>query len=123
MWPILMTGLLLFFVYEGIRGSEKIASIFGRFGRGVYERTNIPSRALKRIEHIEEMLERTSDKLECATTYLMIDAEWHQETNVIIAENCARVVGLLPQRIPFTEFSRRWDDGWRPGEGLRLLEG
>ncbi|RAV17528.1 hypothetical protein DQP57_00445 [Mycobacterium colombiense] len=109
-----MAGVLGLFLYELIKTSETVARIFGKAGRAVYDRVNAPRRTLRRVEHIEELLSQTSDKLECATTYLVIDADYHHQEDIILAENCPGVFRLLPKRIPFTEFSRKWQEGWRP---------
>lgn len=115
MWPIVLAGILGFFVYEAIKASEQVARIFGGLGRRVHERAVAPRKTLDRVKHIEDMLLSTSDKLECATSYLVVDADYHNHADIIIAENCPRVFQLLPKRMPFSEFSRRWqEDGWRP---------
>lgn len=115
MWPIIMVGILGFFVYQAVKASETVALTFGKIGRSIHERAIAPRRTLKRVEHIEQLLTQASDKLECATAYLVMDAEYHNDSDIIIAENCPGVFKLLPHRISFTEFSRRWnEEGWRP---------
>lgn len=102
-------------VYEAVKASEAIARVFGRVGHAIHERAIAPRRTLRRVEHIEEILERTSDKLECATSYLVIDAEYHHEADVLIAEHAPAMLRILPRRMSFVDFSRKWtEDGWRP---------
>ena len=114
MWPVILMGILGFFVYEAIRGSEKIASVFGHVGQRIYDRASAPRKALSHIEHIEDLLNAASDKLECTTTYLVLDAEWHHQADLIIAESYPQILQRLPKRLPYTEFSRKWGEGWRP---------
>jgi hypothetical protein len=118
MWPIILAGILGFFLNWAIKASETVAGHFGRFGRAIHHRANAPHRVAQRIEHIEEVLERTSDNLECASTYLVLDAEYHHQEDVIIAENCPNVIKLLPKRMPFSDFARLWKTGWRPDNGF-----
>ncbi len=42
------------------------------------------------------------------------NAEWHRESDLIIAEMAPGVTKLLSARIPYTEFVRKWKEGWRP---------
>lgn len=114
-WPIIAGGVLMVVVYEAVKASEAIARVFGRVGHAIHERAIAPRRTLSRVEHIEEILERTSDKLECATSYLVIDAEYHHEADVLIAEHAPAMLRILPRRMSFVDFSRKWtEDGWRP---------
>ncbi|WP_202376232.1 hypothetical protein [Mycobacterium intracellulare] len=104
-----MAGVVGFFLYEAIKASENVARVFGKLGKAIRNRT-----MGKRLEKIEEVLLHTSDKLECATSYLVIDADYHHQADMIVAENHPSLFRLLPKRMPFTEFSRMWDEGWRP---------
>lgn len=114
-WPIIIAGIVGFFAYQLIKASETVAHTFGTIGRHIHERAIAPRRTAKKVEHIEQILLQTSDSLECATAYLVTDAEYHHASDIIIAENCPGVFNLLPKRISFTEFSRRWkEEGWRP---------
>ena len=114
-WPILAGGVIMVVIYEAVKASETIARVFGKIGKAIHERAVAPRRTEKRVEHIEEILERTSDKLECATSYLVLDAEYHHEADVIIAEHAPAVLRILPKRMSFVDFSRKWmDEGWRP---------
>jgi hypothetical protein len=101
-------------LWHAIRGSEAVAAKFGKVGRGIHERHAAPRRVLSKVAHIEELLNQTSDKLECATTYLVLDADYHHKSDIIIAERCPGVMTLLPKRMPYTEFSMLWSTGWRP---------
>jgi hypothetical protein len=112
MWPILMAGILGFFLYEAIKTSESVARLFGKIGKHIHEIAITPRRTLARIESIEQILDRTTDTLECATSYLVIDADYHHHADVILAER--GVTMLLPKRIPYSDFRQRWSDGWRP---------
>lgn len=114
MWPLFMATALAFFIYQAVKASETVAQAFGRLGRHIHERAIAPRRTLKRIEHIEQLLTQTSDKLDCATTYLVMDAEYHHESDILIAEKCPGIIRLMPPRVSYTEFSHRWKEGWRP---------
>lgn len=116
MWAlVVLPGVLGFFLFEVIKASEAVARVFGRVGRAIHERAVAPRRTLKRVEHIEQILERTTDKLECATSYLVIDAEYHHESDILIAEHAPAMLRILPRRMSFSEFAKRWtEDGWRP---------
>lgn len=114
MWPIILTGILGFFLFEAIKTSESVAGLFGRVGRYINNRGTGASRLLKRIDHIEHMLQQTDEKLEVAVTYLVIDADWHHTSDMLIAENNPTLFRLLPKRMPYTDFYRRWQEGWRP---------
>lgn len=115
-WPaIILPGIIAFFAYEVIKGSEKFASLFGRIGRRIHERATAQKKTLLTVERIEHALEQATDNLECATAYLVtVDAPWHLEANVIIAEEAPHVFSLLPPRIPFIDFKRKWREGFRP---------
>lgn len=113
-WQIIIWGIAAFFavqvyhfIAQVIKGSEGVAKLFGRVGVRMHNNAGEDRRILKRLE-------RSSDKLECATAYLVDDAEWHDEADDIIDEHCPRVMRLLPKRIPFEEYAHRWRDGWRP---------
>lgn len=109
MWPLIIAGVIGFFLFEAIKASENVARVFGKLGKSIRGRTTA-----RRLEKIEKVLLQTSDKLECATSYLVIDADYHHQADMVVAENCPTLFKLLPKRIPFTEFSRRWAEGWRP---------
>lgn len=112
-WPIIIAGVLCAFLYEAAKASETVARVLGKLGKLIHE--NSGKRKMdKKLDRIEATLDRTSDKLDCAMAYLAVDAEWHQDADIVIAEHCPRVMVLLPGRIPFTEFARRWKDGDKP---------
>lgn len=113
LWPIIIVGVLAFFLFEAIKAYEAVAKHLGPLGRYIHNNA-LPKRLDRKLDRMERSLERTSDRLECAMAYLTKDAEWHQDADVIIAENCPDVAQLLPVRVPFTEFSRRWTAGDRP---------
>jgi hypothetical protein len=114
-WPIIVVGVVGLAIYQTIKASETVAHHFGVIGKRVFERASARRRLPKRLEHIEKLLMQASDKLECATAYLCLDAEHHNTADVLIAEHCPGVTMLLPQRVSYTEFCRRWnDEGWRP---------
>lgn len=112
LWPIIVAGVVGIFLYETIKASESVARVFGRIGKAIHNRA--PYRTAKRVEHIEQVLERTTDKLECATTYLALDAEYHHDAEIIIAESYPMLFKLLPPRLSFSVFSQKWAEGWRP---------
>lgn len=107
MLPVMVVGLAGFFLYEAIRGSSAVAHIFGKAGRKIRERAT-------RARRMDARLERMEDQLECATAYLVDDAQYHFEADIIVNENYPHLTRLLPTRIPFTEFKRKWCEGWRP---------
>ena len=107
LWPIIIAGITGFFLYQAIKASELVAHWFGTLGKHINDRANGPARVLAKVEALQESLDMT-------TAYLIIDAEYHQEADIVIAENCPGVLRLLPSRIPFTEFKHRWKNGWRP---------
>lgn len=112
---IFVIGVLGLSVYQVITVSEKVAHHFGALGKRIYDRASVRRRLPKRLERIEVLLMQASDKLECATAYLCLDAEYHNTADVIIAEHCPGVASLLPRRVSYSEFSRRWhEEGWRP---------
>lgn len=106
-WPIIAIGIVGFCLYQAIKASEVVARCFGRVGNHIRGKATLGKRTLNRIERI-------GDDLDCAITYLVDDADWHNDADVIIAERCPKVMNLLPARIPFTEYQRRWRAGWRP---------
>jgi hypothetical protein len=106
--PVIVVGVIGFFLYWVVRGSEAVASKFGKLGQRIYDRAQRGRRMEVRLENIE-------DKLECAMAFLVDDACYHHEADIIIAENYPGLTRLLPSRMPFTDFARKWrDDGWRP---------
>lgn len=114
MWPIILTGILAFFLYEAIKTSENVARVFGKLGKHIRERAVAPNRTLDRVKNIEELLNQANDKMDCATAYLVTDADYHHDADIIIAEKCPKVFQHLPKRVPYTEFAERWAEGWRP---------
>jgi hypothetical protein len=114
--PIVVAGVLGFFLYEAARGSEKLAAILGPLGKKIHQRANRVRRAQLAIERIESALELVTDTLECATAYLAtVDTPWHHEAEIIIAEKAPGLIRLLPTRQPYSDFKRKWrDEGWRP---------
>jgi hypothetical protein len=107
LWPIIIAGIAGYFLYHAIKASETLANLFGKLGRRIRDRATRGDRTLQKIEVIQE-------HLEVATAYLVDDADWHCTADIIIAENYPKLLTLLPARIPFTEFKRRWKMGWRP---------
>lgn len=61
------------------------------------------------LERVAEM-EQTE---QINTAYLIQDAEWHRETDMKLAE-AGLLTPPLPARLPYTEFARKWQTGWRP---------
>jgi hypothetical protein len=116
-WPIVVVGIAGFFIFHAIQTSEAVAKVFGKLGLRAHEKATRLRRILAHTERIEEILEGTNDKLECATAYLVLDADWHRETNMILAENYPNMAKVLPARLPYTVFAKRWREGWRPGAG------
>jgi hypothetical protein len=114
LWPIIVAGIVGFFLYEAIKASESLASVFGRLGKRINEKATAPKKALERVKNVEKLLDETVDKLDCATAYMVADTEYHHAADILIAENCPAVLKLLPLRITYSEFCRRWHDGWRP---------
>lgn len=113
-WPIIVAGILGFFLYQLVKASETVAITFGKIGKAIHDRASAPRRVASRLEHIENVLDRTSDKLDCAMSYLATDAAYHYDADIIVAEHCPDVIDLLPARISYTEFAKRWACGWRP---------
>lgn len=134
---IIVPGILGFFLYQAIKASEGVATVFGTVGKHIHAKSveraarkvnrsnniTLPglellqaemSRVLRHMESLEKELARATDGLECATTFLVDDTHWHHEVDVILAEAFTAGTVLLPHRIPFSEFQRRWRDGWRP---------
>ena len=109
LWPIIIAGVAGFFVYEAIRASKTIAALFGGLGDRIHNRG-------KRLARIEDALERTNDKLDCALEYLISDQCWHFEADIIVAENYPGLTKLLPRRISWFDWKRRWESGWRPDD-------
>lgn len=107
LWPVIAIGIVGFVVYQLIKASESVSRLFGSAGRHIRDRATVPKRTLKLVERLE-------DSLECAMTYLVDDAEWHDDADIIITESCPKVRNLLPARISFTEYRKRWREGWRP---------
>lgn len=106
-WPIIAIGIVGVMLYQAIKASKSVADLFGGLGKSIHFKATVPKRTLKTVERLE-------DNLECAMTYLVDDAEWHDDADIIIAESCPKVRTLLPARIPFTEYRKRWREGWRP---------
>ena len=113
-WAFVVAGTIGLAVYQVVKASEQVAHHFGVIGRRVYERASARRRLPKRLEHMECLLTEMSGRLECATAYLVVDANYHSEADVIIAENCPGVTKLLPRRVSYSEFVHRWNEGWRP---------
>lgn len=111
-WPLALIGMAGLFLYEGIRLSEAVAKIFGKFGLRIHERATRIKRVLAHSQHIEELLENYSEKLECATAYLILDADWHRETDMMVRDRYPTL--RLAPRTPYTTFAQKWREGWRP---------
>lgn len=123
LWPVIAAGIIGFFAWEAIRASESIAGVFGRAGKKIYERANRLNRMQSTIERIEETLDKTSDNLECATTYLVVvDTPWHHETEIILSEEAPHILRLLPARQPFIDFKKQWREGWRPEQSTSSIK-
>ena len=113
-WSIIVVSVAVFFLYEAVKNSAAVAAVFGRLGKAIYDRAVAPSRVLDHVRDMERVLERTADRLECATAYLVLDAEYHHEADLIVAESFPALLKLLPSRVPYTDFQARWASGWRP---------
>lgn len=115
MWPIIISGLVGFFIYQALKASESFANIFGKIGRRIYARATLDRRLELRLDQIQSVLDTTADNLQCATAYLVVvDTPWHLEADVIIAHAAPHVTELLPPRVSYLDFSKRWRAGWRP---------
>lgn len=114
-WPVVVAGLIGFFLYEGIRGSEAVAGTFGKVGRRIRDRASRPRRMEERLEHMQNVLDSTADGLECATAYLVcVDIPYHHEADLVIAQAAPHITKLLPPRVTYLDFSKRWREGYRP---------
>lgn len=113
-WPIVIAGIVGFFLYQLVKASETVAITFGKIGKAIHDRAAAPRRVATRLGHIEDVLDRTSDQLDCAMSYLAIDAAYHYDADIILAEKYPGLIKLLPPRISYTEFCRKWSEGWRP---------
>jgi hypothetical protein len=133
-WPLIVVGILAFFLVQAIKGYESVAKLFGSAGRILHERAT--QKAMKRVERgagvdvkllqeemsnvlgyvqrMESSLARTTDDQECAMAYLVSDASWHHNVDIILAEHFPHGSLELPHRVPFSMFSQRWREGWRP---------
>jgi hypothetical protein len=130
-WPALTAGVVAYFVLQGVRAFEGFAKFFGNFGEKIHSRaTERAMRRVKRdgvdvtllqqemlrvlslVERMEDNLAKSTDDLECAIAYLVDDAQWHHQVDIIFAEKFPKV--SLPARIPFSLFSIRGREGWRP---------
>ena len=113
--PFIVVGVVGFFLYEAIRGSSAVARVFGKVGLRIRERATRAKRMEERLEHMQNVLDSTADGLECATAYLVcVDTPYHHEADLIIAQAAPHVTKLLPQRVTYLDFSRRWREGYRP---------
>lgn len=108
-WPIIVIGILAYFLYQAVKTFDVVARAFGKAGKFIHGRSNtgMTKQTLKHVKRIE-------DHLDCALTYLVTDNDWHDETDLILAAQAPGMTKLLPHRIPFTEHQRRWREGWRP---------
>ncbi len=131
-WPLIVAGIVGFFILQAIRASEGAAKVFGRLGEYIHHRAAERSlalaghrsgvdvsllqeemeRVLALMERMEANLDKSTEDLECAIAYLVEDATWHHTVDVLFAERFPS--HRLPARIPFSVFSTRWRDGWRP---------
>lgn len=111
-WPVIVVGILacfaafiMTFIAQAMKASETVAKLFGGFGRRIYDQSG---------RRVLERLDERADRLECAAAYIVDDTDWHTEADILLAEVCPGVTRLLPSRVPFTEFTKRWREGWRP---------
>ena len=133
-WPIIIAGILAFFLVQSIRAYDSFAKLFGTVGIWLHERAT--ERAMRRVKHgagvdvrllqkemlsvldyvkrMESNLSRATDDLECAIAYLVSDAQWHHSVDILLAEHFPDGSVELPNRMPFSLFSHRWKEGWRP---------
>ena len=133
-WPIIVVGILAFFLVQSVRAYENVAKLFGGFGQWLHDRAT--EKAMRRVKHgagvdvrllqqemlnvleyikrMEVNLTRATDDLECAIAYLVSDAQWHHSVDILLAEHFPDGSVELPNRIPFSIFSHRWREGWRP---------
>lgn len=105
-WPLIILGVLGFFLVQVIRASETVARVFGWPGRKIHNSAS--------NQRTQRQLARIEDTLDCALTYLVADQEYHDVADLLIATHYPGVTHLLPTRIPFAEHQRRWREGWRP---------
>lgn len=132
-WPIIVAGIIAFFLVQSIRAYDNVAKLFGTVGRFLHDRAT--EKAMRRVKHagvdiqllqremlsvldyvkrMEANLLRATDELECAIAYLVSDAQWHHSVDVLLAEHFPDGTVELPGRVPFSTFSHRWKEGWRP---------
>lgn len=131
-WPVIVAAVISFFVLQAIKASEGAAKAFGRVGEWIHRRAAERDlarashrsgvdvgmlqeemlRVLALMERMEANLDKSTDDLECAISYLVEDAQWHHQVDILFAEHFPHDV--LPARMPFSAFSSRWRGGWRP---------
>lgn len=138
-WPIVITGIVAFFVVQAIKGYESVAKLFGNIGTRMHDRATEKaftraskgsgvdvkllkeemSNVLEYMKRMESSLSRSTDDLECAIAYLVSDAAWHYQVDILLAEHLPAGTVALPHRVPFSMFSQRWREGWRPSTFIK----
>lgn len=116
-WPVIVAGVVGFFTYEALRASQSLGGVLRSLRRAFRRFAPTPRKVLAHIERIEAMLAETMDRLDCATAYLIEDADYHHSADIIIAECYPGLTKLLPRRISYSDFVARWKKGWRPAQG------
>lgn len=64
------------------------------------------------MRHINHRLQLIEFSEEINQAYLIEDAKWHWAADIVIAETGS--ILRFPPRISYSEFSRKYREGWRP---------
>ena len=115
-WPIIIAGLVGFFLFQAIQAFEGVSKIFGPVGRKIYDRKTRLSAKRAGLQQWEladlrrqvEFLSRAVDELrnrdEMNWAFTLSDTQWHRNYEFFCADK-----GVIPMpRVSYMEFRDKW---------------